>query len=63
MTTPSVPAAGLVETFFVEYLLKQKHASPRTLAAYRDAFRLRLRFVRDAHGVEPAVLTVSTAST
>jgi site-specific recombinase XerD len=58
MTAPSVPAAGLVQTFFVEHLLNQKHASPRTLAAYRDAFRLLLRFVRETHGVEPAVLTV-----
>jgi site-specific recombinase XerD len=58
MTTPFVPAAGLVQSFFVEHLLNQKHASPRTLAAYRDVFRLLLRFVRDTQGVEPAVLTV-----
>jgi integrase/recombinase XerD len=58
MTTPSVPAAGLVQAFFVEYLLNQKHARPRTLATYRDVFRLLLRFVREAHGVEPASLTV-----
>jgi site-specific recombinase XerD len=58
MTTPSVPAAGLVQAFFVEHLLNQKHASPRTLATYRDAFRLLLRFVRETHGVEPAALTV-----
>jgi site-specific recombinase XerD len=58
MTTPSLPAAGLVQAFFVEHLLNQKHASPRTLATYRDAFRLLLRFVRETHGVEPAALTV-----
>ena len=58
MTTPSVPAAGLVQAFFVEHLLNQKHASPRTLATYRDAFRLLLRFVRETHGIEPAALTV-----
>ncbi len=58
MTAPSVPAAALVQAFFVEYLLNQKHASPRTLAAYRDAFRLLLRFVRETQGVEPALLTV-----
>ncbi len=58
MTPSSVPAAALVQAFFVEYLLNQKHASPRTLAAYRDAFRLLLGFVRDAHGVEPAALNI-----
>src|ERR1051325_9033163 len=58
MTPSSVPAAALVQSFFVEYLLNQKHASPRTLAAYRDAFRLLLRFVRETHRVEPAVLNI-----
>ena len=58
MTPSSVPAAALVQAFFVEYLLNQKHASPRTLAAYRDAFRLLLAFVRETHGVEPAVLNI-----
>jgi site-specific recombinase XerD len=58
MTPSFVPAAALVQAFFVEYLLNQKHASPRTLAAYRDAFRLLRRFVRDTHGVEPAALNV-----
>jgi hypothetical protein len=38
VTAASVPAAVLAQAFFVEYLLNQKHASPRTLAAYRDAF-------------------------
>ena len=59
MTTSSVPAAALVQAFFVEYLLNQKHASPRTLAAYRDAFRLLLRFVHETKGVQPATLTVA----
>lgn len=58
MTILPVPAAALVQAFFVEYLLNQKHASPRTLAAYRDAFRLLLRFVRETQGVEPASLQV-----
>lgn len=59
MTTSSVPAAALVQAFFVEYLLNQKHASPRTLATYRDAFRLLLRFVHETKGVQPATLTVA----
>lgn len=55
---PSVPAAALVQTFFIEYLLNQKHASPRTLATYRDAFRLLLRFVHETHHAQPATLSI-----
>ena len=58
MKTPSLPAAALVQAFFVEYLLNQKHASPRTLAAYRDAFRLLLGFVQETKGVQPTKLTI-----
>lgn len=61
MTTPvpaSIPAAPLVQAFFVEYLLNQKNASPRTVAAYRDVFRLLLRFIHETKGVQPATLSV-----
>ncbi len=59
MTTPSVPAAPLVQAFFVEYLLNQKHASPRTLATYRDAFRLLLRYIQETNGAQPATLSIA----
>ena len=59
MMTSSVPAAALVQGFFVDYLLNQKHASPRTLATYRDAFRLLLRFVQETKRVQPAALSVA----
>ena len=53
MTTPSILAAGLVQALCVDFLLKHKHSNPRTLAMYRDAFRLLLRFVHETYGVEP----------
>ena len=28
----------LLQQFFVEYMMQQRHASPRTIAAYRDSF-------------------------
>ena len=59
MMTSSVQAAALIQAFFVEYLLNQKNASPRTLAAYRDAFRLLLGFVRETKGVQPVTLSVA----
>lgn len=38
--------APLLETFFTERLLRQRRASPHTVAAYRDTFRLLLRFAQ-----------------
>ena len=37
--------APLLERFFTQRLLHQRRASPHTIAAYRDAFRLLLKFV------------------
>jgi integrase/recombinase XerD len=34
----------LLQKFFTERLMQQRHASPRTVAAYRDSFRLLLAF-------------------
>ena len=35
---------SLIQRFFTDRLLKQLGASPYTVAAYRDAFRLLLQF-------------------
>jgi len=42
MTTPEFPA--LLEAFFTERLRGERAASPHTVAAYRNTFRLLLRF-------------------
>lgn len=39
--------APLLERFFTQRLLHQRRASPHTIAAYRDAFRLLLKFVKN----------------
>jgi len=49
-------AAPLVQAFFVDHLLCHKRASPQTVSAYRDAFRLLFRFLRETKGIEPAAL-------
>lgn len=36
----------MLPRFFTEHLMGQRNVSPRTLAAYRDAFRLLLRFLQ-----------------
>ncbi len=36
---------GLLEAFFTDRLIRQRQASPHTIASYRDTFRLLLEFV------------------
>ena len=53
------PLAPLLETFFLERLQRQRRASPHTIAAYRDAFRLLLRFAEIRLGKPPSALDLS----
>lgn len=55
-STTSFPA--LLQRFFVERLMQQLHASPRTIAAYRDSFRLLLAFAQKRLGKRPTRLTI-----
>jgi site-specific recombinase XerD len=48
--------APTLQAFFTERLIKQRIASPRTIASYRDTFRLLLCFVRDTTGQAPSQL-------
>ena len=48
----------LVEAFFTERLLRQRKASPETIAGYRDAFRLLLRFAARRLKKEPSKLAL-----
>jgi site-specific recombinase XerD len=50
--------APTLQAFFVQRLGAQRNASPHTIAAYRDTFRLLLRFVKDTKGVSPAKLSL-----
>lgn len=38
--------AGVLQAFFIERLMHERNASPHTVAAYRDTFRLLLQFVQ-----------------
>ena len=44
------PLPPLLQGFFAERLASQRDASPHTIAAYRDSFRLLLRFLRERTG-------------
>jgi integrase/recombinase XerD len=48
--------APTLEAFFSDRLITQKNASPRTIAAYRDTFRLLLRFAQHQTGQQPCEL-------
>ncbi len=50
--------AALLQRFFAERLLQQQAVSPRTVAAYRDAFRLLLEYAESRLGKPPAKLTL-----
>jgi site-specific recombinase XerD len=50
--------AALVQAFFTDRLLRQRRASPHTIAGYRDTFRLLLRFAAQQRGKAPAKLSL-----
>ncbi len=57
---PTAPLLGpLLQAFFAEHLLTHKEASPQTVAAYRDGFRLLLLFLRETTGTEPTALRLT----
>ena len=56
MTTATLPA--LVQQYFTDRLCTQLAASPNTIAAYRDTFRLLLQFASEQTGKPPTKLTV-----
>jgi integrase/recombinase XerD len=51
--------APTLEAFFTDRLARQRHASPHTVAAYRDAFRLLVGFAQDRTGKAPCRLDLS----
>ena len=60
MTTRTQPTdfAALLQRFFVERLIQQRNASPRTVESYRDSFRLLLSFAQQTLHKPPATLAL-----
>jgi len=50
---------ALIQGFFVDHLLRHKRVSVQTISAYRDTFRLLLRFLQDTHGITPAAVRLT----
>jgi integrase/recombinase XerD len=51
--------AAVLQAFFLERLVAQRNASPQTVAAYRDSFRLLLQFVQQYIGKAPERLELT----
>jgi integrase/recombinase XerD len=51
--------APLLEGFFTQRLIAQRHASPHTIASYRDTFRLLLGFLEKRSGRAPSQLALA----
>ena len=50
--------APLLQAFFTDRLVTQRHASGHTIAAYRDTFRLLLAYLHEHTGTAPAGLDI-----
>lgn len=55
--------APTLQAFFTDRLLGQRQASPHTIAGYRDAFRLLLRFAAEQTGKQPCELDIDDLDT
>jgi integrase/recombinase XerD len=50
--------APLVQCFFTDHLVRQRRASPQTVASYRDTFRLLIQHLSQTTGKKPSDLTL-----
>ena len=51
--------APIMQGFFTDHLITQRHASPHTVASYRDTFRLLLGYAHQRTGKLPAQLDIA----
>ena len=50
--------APTLQAFFTDRLVRQRQASPHTVAAYRDTLRLLVVFAAERRGIEPSKLDI-----
>lgn len=64
MSTPITPSfSTLVQEFFTDFLVEQRALSPRTIAAYRDAFMLLIGYVEQTLGKAPTDIKLNDLDT
>src|SRR5688572_30315492 len=59
MKTSAPTFASLLQEYFCQRLVSERNASSRTIASYRDSFRLLLRYAAKRYGKPPSSLTLS----
>jgi len=57
------PFPVLLESFFIDRLMRQRQASPHTIASYRDTFRLLLQYAQQRLRKEPSQLALPDLDT
>lgn len=50
---PRFPLGPALQRYFCEYLISQRDLSPRTVEAYRDTFKLLLRYLERQYHIKP----------
>lgn len=55
-TSSNAPFAQLVQEFFCKYMQEQRDLSGRTVASYRDTFRLLLKYLHTRTGKQPVAI-------
>jgi site-specific recombinase XerD len=55
---PKILLGAMLRRYFCEYLVNQRDLSPRTIASYRDTFRLFLGFLERRYRIKPDVVCV-----
>lgn len=55
---PTILLGAMLRRYFCEYLVNQRDLSPRTIASYRDTFRLLLAFLERRYRIKPDVVCV-----
>src|SRR5947208_15946910 len=57
------PFPVLLESFFLDRLMRQRQASPSTIASYRDTLRLLIQYAQQRRRKAPSQLTVPDLDT
>ena len=54
--------APTLEAYFSDRLIRQRRASPHTIASYRDTFRLLLAYIHRITGTPPSKLQITDST-